>query len=106
MRPTRNGLLRHGFPLWAEFQVWRDCNEDVGGSERRVRLLRYNNLKRKSGNISLTQFPFPSHLYHTTLMAGMLATDSKSHTPVSNFYTRISSMPLPAIPMVDLFVPT
>jgi len=29
------------------------------------------------------------------------ATDPKSHTLVSNFYTRISPVPLPAIPMVD-----
>jgi hypothetical protein len=29
------------------------------------------------------------------------ATDPKSHTPVSTFYTRISPVPLPAIPMVD-----
>jgi hypothetical protein len=29
------------------------------------------------------------------------ATDPKSHTLVSNFYTRISLVPLPAIPMVD-----
>jgi len=29
------------------------------------------------------------------------ATDPKSHTLVSNFYTKISPVPLPAIPMVD-----
>jgi hypothetical protein len=29
------------------------------------------------------------------------ATDPKCHTLVSNFYTRISPVPLPAIPMVD-----
>jgi hypothetical protein len=32
------------------------------------------------------------------------ATDPKSHSLVSNFYTRISPVPLPAIPMVDPFV--
>jgi hypothetical protein len=29
------------------------------------------------------------------------ATDPKSHTLARNFYTKFSSVPLPAIPMVD-----
>ena len=37
MRPTRNGLdCVTVFLFRGEFQVWRGCDEDGGGSERRV----------------------------------------------------------------------
>jgi hypothetical protein len=39
--------------------------------------------------------------FQAVVSLNVQATDPKSHTLVSNFYTRISLVPPPAIPMVD-----
>ena len=58
MRPTRNGLdCVIVFLSGVSFRSSAVATKMAEGSERRVRLLRYNNLKGKSGNKSLTQVP-------------------------------------------------